>query len=158
MTDRAQTGLYQTNREKRWEAHPNSVHYANRVTAWEIEGKLLKQICFFQGFPVEALERLVDKGIVGDEPHTRCPITLEPLSFFDFASEMLNPNHGRSTFQVGHLSPLKALDRRQTDAGHTSNNISWITSVGNRFQGDMSVQETLDLITRIAARLQQLDR
>ena len=30
LTDRVQTGLYKTNREKRWEVHPRSVHFAFR--------------------------------------------------------------------------------------------------------------------------------
>ncbi len=37
LTDRVLTGEYKTNREKRWETHPASVHFALRRDCWEIE-------------------------------------------------------------------------------------------------------------------------
>ena len=49
LTDRAQTGDYQTNREKRWESHPDGVQFAFRRDCLKIEHKLLSQICHFDG-------------------------------------------------------------------------------------------------------------
>ncbi|OGG30277.1 hypothetical protein A2971_00370 [Candidatus Gottesmanbacteria bacterium RIFCSPLOWO2_01_FULL_46_21] len=40
LTDRRQTGDYQTNREIRWESHPNSPQYASRIDCMQIEAKL----------------------------------------------------------------------------------------------------------------------
>src|SRR3989338_1332798 len=41
LTDRRQTGDYQTNREVRWETHPKSPQYASRGDCMLIEAKLL---------------------------------------------------------------------------------------------------------------------
>lgn len=150
-TDRAQTGNFQTNREKRWEAHPNSVQFSSRRTAWGIEFALLEQIIYFQNFPQEVRARLIAERVISEKDEiTRCPITLDALSFPDFVTEIMSPIHGRSDYQVGHLNPLKAVGRRDNpEAGHTAANISWISQDGNRIQGPLSLHETQTLLRRV---------
>ncbi len=150
LTDRAQTGPYQTNREKRWEAHPASVHFASRASASAIERELLEQICFFDGFPEECRDAAIDAGVLRAREVTRCPITLDPLNFSQFASEVINPKHGRSHFQVGHLNPLKTVGRTNDAAGHTAQNIAWISAAGNRIQGDLPLIEARRLVQHIS--------
>ncbi len=78
----------------------------------------------------------------------RCPVTQEPLSFAEFESEVKEPEHGKSNFQIGHMNPLKAASR-DPHSGHTAQNISWVSSDGNRIQGHLSIVETRALIRRI---------
>ena len=150
LTDRVLTGLHKTNREKRWETHPKSVHFALRKTCQEVEYALVKQIFSFNNVPAGLLKifKTVEKDEILNIPF-RCPITLEPMSFPQFESELLSPVHGKSSFQVGHLNPLKSINGDET-FGHTAKNISWISSNGNRIQGSLSLKETRSLIERIS--------
>lgn len=151
LTDRAQTGLYKTNREKRWEAHPASVQFALRRTCLEIERALVVQICSFKGFPPESAAALQGTGALPVQlVDFRCPITLDPISYEDFRSELMNPTHGKSDFQVGHLNPLKLGDPAGDAIGHSAENISWVSADGNRIQGSLSADETQALLRRIA--------
>lgn len=150
LTDRVLTGMYKTNREKRWECHPNSVHFALRKVAWGIELKLITQICHFEGFPEDLKGLLTKKGLISfDNNIVRCPITLEPLSFALFKAEVENTVHGKSSFQVGHMNPLKADDSGEDVVGHTPENISWISEQGNRIQGSNSVDFIREIIVKI---------
>jgi len=156
LTDRVLTGDNKTNREKRWEVHPSSVHFAFRRTAMEIEYVLITQLCAFAGFPKEFKEKLQQQGILPAElPTFRCPITQEPMSFAAFKQELLNPTHGKSDFQVGHLNPLKLDDPTDTASGHTAHNISWISAHGNRIQGPMSLANVRALLQQIAHNYQE---
>ncbi|QNI30858.1 hypothetical protein H7849_17275 [Alloacidobacterium dinghuense] len=157
LTDRAQTGPYKTNREKRWETHPHSVQFATRRTAMEIEYVLVTQLCAFEGFPPAARETLQREGILPADLKTfRCPVTQEPMSFPVFRDALLNPQHGKSSFQVGHLNPLK-LDEPGNDVfGHTADNISWISEDGNRIQGSLSLTTVRQLLRKIAANYEEL--
>ncbi len=58
LTDRGQTGGHQTNREKRWEAHPKSVHFALYQNCLQVEYKLVVQILEFYDFPINLIEIL----------------------------------------------------------------------------------------------------
>lgn len=149
LTDRVLTGAHKTNREKRWECHPMSVHFALRRECLAIEFKLITQICHFQDFPADLKQLLIGNKVItfGDD-FTRCPITLDPILFERFNNEILNPMHGKSSVQVGHIYPLKAVGE-SVYSGHTADNVSWITAVGNRIQGDLSVDETRLMIYRI---------
>lgn len=150
LTDRVLTGVHKTNREKRWETHPESVHFALRKTCQEVEYSLMKQIFAFEKVPEDLLK--IFKSVEADEKLKipfRCPITMAPMSFPQFESELLSPIHGKSNFQVGHLNPLKAVNGDET-FGHTAKNISWISSDGNRIQGSLSLKETRNLIERIS--------
>lgn len=153
LTDRAQTGLYQTNREKRWECDPGSVQFALRSTCWDVEYILTKQIFYFDGFPNDILKSAIDSGILpeaGEEDITKCPVTLNPLSFDDLIEEARNPVHGKAFFQVAHLNPLKSVSREESQSGHTSDNISWISSDGNRIQGNLTLEEIRALLSQIS--------
>lgn len=161
LTDRAQVGDFKTNREKRWEADPHSPQFATRTETMAIEYALITQLCAFEGFPTASLESLQALGVIPNElPILRCPITLEPMSFLEFREALLNPQHGRSDFQVGHLNPLKLeIEANETTAeavGHTSNNISWISADGNRIQGSLSLDSVQELLRKIARNYQSL--
>jgi len=149
LTDRVLTGEYKTNREKRWEAHPASVHFALRKNCMEIEYTLLSQLCHFNGFP-EDIKHIAEGGglLLPIESPFRCPITKDPLVYSEFENEVRDPTHGKSAFQVGHLNPLKA-NHAGISTGHNAENISWISQDGNRIQGSLSLEETRQLIMRI---------
>ncbi len=150
LTDRVLTGAHKTNREKRWETHPESVHFAERRTCLAIEYALVTEICAFDGFPKNFLKQLRDNKILPrDLPTALCPITGDALSYEAFRNGLLNPSHGRSDFQVGHLNPLK-LGAADKKTGHTAENISWISADGNRIQGSLSLDDVRVLIQRIA--------
>ena len=151
LTDRALTGMYKTNREKRWETHPDSPQFAIRRDCLGIEHTLINQICHFEGFPLELSEALeTEELLTPAERPFRCPITLEPLVFSELEEELLSPKPGRSGFQVGHLNPLKAVNDDPT-SGHTPQNISWISENGNRMQGSLTLEQTRQLISRVSA-------
>lgn len=156
LTDRVQAGDYKTNREKRWEAHPASVHFALRRTCMGVEEKLITQVCRFAGFPADFQQQLEAASLLpaGENP-VRCPITEEPLSFDEFRDEIEHPQHGLSNFQVGHLNPLKAVND-DPQSGHTVENISWISSNGNRIQGSLTLADTRKLLKRIVGNYAEL--
>jgi hypothetical protein len=148
LTDRVLTGDHKTNREKRWETHPASVHYALRETCLEVENTLINQLCHFADFPPDLRAKLETAQMLAklNTPFC-CPITLDPLSFKDFEESVRNPEAGKSIFQVGHLNPLKA-EEGDGASGHTAQNIAWISSDGNRIQGHLSLEDTRRLLKR----------
>ena len=147
LTDRALTGEHKTNREKRWEVHPDSVQYALRRKCFEIETTLLLQVARFQGCDNQFVEFLTQSGLLEKNfDLCRCPITGEIIRFDDFSADVLHPIHGKSKFQVGHLNPLKATARGECN-GHSAANISWISENGNRIQGSLSMEE-VDLLLK----------
>lgn len=149
LTDRALTGDYKTNREKRWEAHPHSVQFALRHTCLDIELRLVNQMCHFEGFPEELQTLLRERDLlIPTESPAVCPVTLAPFEFGTFSEEVLSPTQGRSEFQVGHLDPLKLQGNTWSD-GHRADNIGWISSTGNRIQGNLSVEATRAMLASI---------
>ena len=141
LTDRAQTGLYQTNREKRWETHPRSVQFALRIDCMKIESKLLLQVAKFKGANADLVAGLKREGYLPSSfEYATCPITRDYLDYQLFVDDILHPRHGRSAFQVGHLNPLKTVKDGES-FGHTATNISWISDDGNRIQGSLSMSE-----------------
>jgi hypothetical protein len=156
LTDRVLTGEYKTNREKRWETHPKSVHFAERRVCMAIEYALVTQICAFDGFPSTSLAQLQAANILPQNLSTAlCPITGDALSYEAFRNQLLNPTHGKSDFQVGHLNPLKLGNEFDEVAGHTSENISWISADGNRIQGSLSLDDVRILIQRMSKNYDQ---
>lgn len=149
LTDRAVTGAHKTNREKRWEAHPDSVQFGLRSTCMQIERVLVNQLCHFDGFPVDVRTILGEAALLlpMDSP-VKCPVTLLPMSFHEFEQAAADPEHGRSAFQVGHLDPLK-LEGNVWTNGHRPDNISWISEEGNRIQGSLSLEKTQEMLRRI---------
>lgn len=148
LTDRVQTGPHKTNREKRWEVHPESVHFAFRKDCLEIECRLLDQLCHFGGFPEDLFELLKEEGMVENGPVSKCPVTLNPFSFVQFEREIDSRIHGKSNFQVGHLNPLK-MTMTGHAFGHVPENVSWFSADGNRIQGDLSLKEIRELLEQI---------
>jgi len=156
LTDRALTGDYKTNREKRWEAHPESPQFATRQDCLMVELRLLDQLVGFRGFPPRLSELLLSRGVVRVMPAlSRCPVTLDAMDFTVLAESVQNPQHGKSAYQVGHLNPLKAGD--SPEFRHTAANISWISEDGNRIQGHLPLQATRDLIRRIVANYESTE-
>ena len=147
LTDRVQTGTHKTNREKRWEVHPDSVHFSLRKDCLLIEKELISQVLNFEKCPKEIIEST--NGLIKKTKTYCCPVTLEPLNFSNFEAEVLRPTHGISKFQVGHLNPLKStsLDGKNT---HSYRNIGWISDDGNRIQGSMSIEEVRKLLKKIS--------
>jgi hypothetical protein len=80
------------------------------------------------------------------------------MSFPLFREALLNPQHGKSDFQVGHLNPLKLDEPGNNVAGHTADNISWISGDGNRIQGSLSLSNVQQLLRKIAANYEELGR
>ncbi len=156
QTDRAQTGVNKTNREYRWETHPRSVQFALRGDCMAIERKLVDDLCHLHDLPSSVRTVLAETGLIqpGGEA-TRCPVTLDLLSYADFKAEMLDPQHGRAAFQVGHLNPLKAVNDDPT-TGHTAANVGWISQDGNRIQGHLTLAEARKLLNRIRANYAEL--
>lgn len=150
-TDRAQTGAHQTNREKRWEAHPDNYQFAFRRDCNNIETSLILQVCMFEGANPDLVKLLKDNALLPQNFELyKCPITGEVLKYADFENEIINPVHGKSSFQVGHLNPLKST------GGHNAENIGWISDDGNRIQGSLSMEEVNSLLKRIFSNRPEL--
>lgn len=144
QTDRAQTGLYQTNREKRWESHPNNYQYAYRRDCNDVEASLILQVCTFKGADKELVSVLQSNGLIPENfSEYTCPVTGDVLVYSEFEEEILHPEHGKSSFQVGHLEPLKS------SGTHCAKNIGWISDDGNRIQGSLSMDQVNALLRRI---------
>jgi hypothetical protein len=155
LTDRAQTGDFKTNREKRWEAHPQSPQFALRRDCFSVELELIDQLFRFQHFPTGVVRYLQGTGVPIDTGKVaRCPVTLDPLDFEVLAQEVADPVHGKAAYQVGHLNPLKA--GAGAEFRHHKKNISWITADGNRIQGHLTLKETRKLLLRISANYEAL--
>jgi hypothetical protein len=157
LTDRALTGDYKTNREKRWEAHPRSPQFALRRDCFAVELALIDQLVRFKSFPPGVTEYLKRGKLLGELGKVaRCPVTLDPLDFEILAQEVTDPTHGKAAYQVGHMNPLKAGEG--DEFRHTPANISWITEDGNRIQGHLTLKETRDLLLRISRNYEALAR
>jgi hypothetical protein len=157
LTDRALTGEYKTNREKRWEAHPGSPQFALRRDCLAVELALIDQLVRFKSFPPGVIEYLNRTRLLGDVGKVaRCPVTLDPLDFEILAQEVTDPTHGKAAYQVGHMNPLKAGEG--DDFRHLPANISWITEDGNRIQGHLTLKETRELLLRISKNYEALAR
>jgi hypothetical protein len=157
LTDRALTGDYKTNREKRWEAHPGSPQFALRRDCFAVELALIDQLVRFKSFPPGVIEYLKRTNLLGDVGKVaRCPVTLDPLDFEILAQEVTDPTHGKAAYQVGHMNPLKA--GAGDEFRHAPANISWITEDGNRIQGHLTLKETRDLLFRISKNYEALAR
>lgn len=144
QTDRAQTGEHQTNREKRWESHPDNYQFAFRRDCNEIEASLILQVCTFEGADQVLVKMLQKHRLLPQNFNVyRCPVTGEPMQYTNFKNEITHSIHGKSCFQVGHLNPLKST------GGHQASNIGWISEDGNRIQGSLSMPQVDELLKRI---------
>ena len=89
-------------------------------------------------FPSEVLPSALSPGSF------RCPISGESISFADFLLSLERRTHGRSEYQVAHLIPLAQGGK------HVVGNVSWITELGNRVQGESSLDEIVVQIFSMA--------
>lgn len=150
-TDRALTGKDKTNRAKRWEVLAGDFQHATLEECWSAERKLIADVVCFSDFPEELRESFCSAGLIPpDAPPTRCPVTLELLSYEQLSTALLDPKHGVSDYQVGHLHPLKRGGK------HDGANVCWQSANGNRIQGDLSIEETEALLDGITARRAEL--
>ena len=146
-TDRALTGKDKTNRARRWEVLAGDFQHSPLEDCWSAERKLTTDLVNFQGFPPSLKAQFVEQGLIeADTPQTLCPVTFEPLNYNDLAEAVTNTTMGRSQYQVGHLHPLKR------DGKHDGTNICWQSADGNRIQGDLTIEATLELLDQIAER------
>ena len=146
-TDRALTGRDKTNRAKRWEVLAGDFQHSSMEECWSAERKLTTGLVNFTGFPTNLRGEFARQGLVEtDATPTLCPVTLEPLRFDNLAQAALNTTLGVSEYQIGHLLPLKR------DGRHDGANICWQSANGNRIQGDLSIDETYQLLDEIATR------
>ena len=146
-TDRALTGKDKTNRAKRWEVLAGDFQHSSLEECWSAERKLTTGLVNFTGFPATLRGEFARQGLIElDAAATLCPVTLEPLNFDDLAQAVLNTTIGISQYQIGHLLPLKR------DGRHDGDNICWQSANGNRIQGDLSMEETYQLLDEIAVR------
>lgn len=146
-TDRSLTGKDKTNRAKRWEVLAGDFQHATLEQCWSAERKLTHDLACFDEFPSDLGAAFTEAGLVeANPPPTRCPVTLEILSFKHLSKSVLDPKHGVSQYQIGHSLPLKRGGK------HDGTNVCWQSANGNRIQGDLSVKETWALLDVIAAR------
>lgn len=146
-TDRSLTGKDKTNRAKRWEVLPDDFQHATIEQCWSAERRLTADLVGFDGFPPEVKRAFVERDLLPDsQPVTCCPVTLEPLNYATLATAVLTSTHGVSDYQVGHLHPLKR------GGSHEGANVRWQSADGNRIQGDLTIEETNQLLDRIMQR------
>lgn len=143
-TDRALTGKDKTNRARRWEVLWGDFQYATIEECWEVEKKLIESIVLFDNFPPIVKEKFIYNELISkDKENTKCPITLKSLDYNDFKKEI---THGISDYQVGHKKPLKIGGK------HNGENTCWQSADGNRMQGDLTIDETINIILEIAEK------
>ena len=146
-TDRALTGKDKTNRARRWEVLAGDFQHSPLEGCWSAERKLTTDLANFYGFPPTLKSEFTHQDLIEpDAPLTLCPVTFEPLSFNDLAEAVLNTTLGKSEYQIGHLHPLKR------GGEHDGTNICWQSADGNRIQGDLTIDETYQLLDQIAER------
>lgn len=147
-TDRALTGKDKTNRAKRWEVLADDFQHATLTECWSVERKLYEELVCFENFPADTRRRFEELELIAPElPATLCPVTLEALSFDKLAGDTV---HGKAEYQVGHKHPLKRAGR------HRGDNVCWQSADGNRIQGDLTIEETNQLLDGIFQRKQEL--
>ena len=146
-TDRSLTGKDKTNRAKRWEVLADDFQHASLEQCWSAERKLTADLAAFFDFPQVLKDAFVGESLISrDAEPTLCPVTFERLSFQKLTEALLNPEHGVSQHQIGHLHPLKR------GGEHDGENVCWQSGHGNRIQGDLSIEEALALLDNIAER------
>lgn len=147
-TDRALTGKDKTNRAKRWEVLADDFQHATLTECWSVERKLYEDLVCFENFPSETRITFEAAGLISPGlPVSRCPVTHEILAFDKLAGDQV---HGKAEYQVGHRHPLKRAGR------HRGDNVCWQSADGNRIQGDLTIEETNQLLNGIFERKVEL--
>jgi hypothetical protein len=149
-TPRRQTGLYKTNRETRWKLNLPHPEFSTKQECKEVAAKLLAQVLEFDGAPTPTEPEVIESAtaVLGYGPtpgRYRCPISGRRLSFQQLVeSTDISPVHGRSPIAVGHLHPIAQQGR------NVAENVTWVHELGNRVQGDNSIDEAIREIFRMA--------
>lgn len=60
----------------------------------------------------------------------------------------INPRHGRSSFAIGHTTPLGS--ETGPHGRHVADNVDWVSELGNRIQGNLSLAATVAEIHRMS--------
>jgi len=147
-TPRRLTGPYKTNRASRWTLHPDHPDYTAGDQIPRIEAKLFAMALEFRDAP-EVPEDVASAAatVLGhefDPGSYRCPISGRSMSFTEMLNEARNPRHGRSVFHVGHVRP------KARGGVNSPDNTYWATDLGNRIQGDKTLNDTVKLIVEMA--------
>jgi hypothetical protein len=146
-TDRSLTGKDKTNRAKRWEVLAGDFQHSTIEQCWSAERRLTGDLVGFDGFPPEIRLAFENQNLIpASQPTTCCPVTLETLNFATLSTAVLTSTHGVSDYQIGHLNPLKR------GGNHDGGNVRWQSADGNRIQGDLTIEETNQLLEQIALR------
>lgn len=153
-TQRRQTGIYQTNRDPRWQRPLLDPQYGTEIDCHIILVKLYGQIFCFDGAPpLEAvLKTRIEDYYLGYPivPGSyRDSLLLERFDFNVLVQEGLSPTHGHSDFHLGHEDP-KAIPK------HQANNTTWRTHRSNLIQGDMTLREARIYFVKLIGRYFEL--
>lgn len=157
-------GAFATNREKRWLISSDHPQYGTELDCHIIFVKLAAQIFCFDNAPSvpTALTRVaapikalgpVLKSILEDRytgheirPNTfQDSLLRERFDFNDLVAEGLNPQHGHSSFHIGHEDPTKKPK-------HTPDNVGWRTFRSNMIQGNMTLPQARLYFVKMVAR------
>ena len=153
LTDRRQTGEAASNRDRRWEVSPTDPQFALKQDCIRIEAKLLAQVFELSGAPPIAIDDQMLAQIQAvthsslKSGNFRCPISGQVIRYDKFVQEVTQRVHGESPYQVAHLTPLASAGG---DGKHEADNISWITELGNRVQGEDSMDKIVKAIYMMA--------
>lgn len=164
LTAKKVGGVYATNREKRWVVSPGHPQYGTELDCHIIFVKLAAQIfCFDNAPPVPAslnrvsasvkalgpgLKTLLEQSYTGHEirPNTfQDSLLRERFDFNDLVAEGLNPQHGHSSFHIGHEDPTRKPK-------HTPDNVAWRTFRSNMIQGNMTLPQARLYFVKMVAR------
>jgi hypothetical protein len=147
-TPRRVTGPYKTNRASRWKLRSDHPDYTAGDQIPRIEAKLFAMALEFRNAPdlPESVASAAE-AILGHEFNPgsyRCPISGRSMSFRKMLDEARKPQHGRSAFHVGHVRP------KARGGVNSPDNMYWATDLGNRIQGDKTLNDTVKLIVEMA--------
>lgn len=157
---RRQTGVFQTNRDARWNlTHDDSEHGTDPQYGTEEDCKTILLILLlttleFKNAP-EIDDALVDEycrkylGRPRERASYRDSLLLEFLDFRELRAEAESPKHGRSAFHIGHIDPTRVPK-------HVPENVAWRTLRSNLIQGDMTLREARIYIVKPIARYFEL--
>ena len=138
-TDKFTMPPFFSNRDIRWATWPKSNQYCSHYCSCMIELELMCQIFEFSGAPKlsteirQEIEKKRGKPVLEDS--RRCYILGKKMTFKDYLDGAILPQGGKSSYHVSHMLPLTRGGK------HHYTNIEWISSDGNRIQGNDTLQE-----------------
>jgi hypothetical protein len=157
---RRQTGVFQTNREARWNLiHDDPVHGTDPQYGTEEDCKTILLILLLTTLEFKNAPQ-IDYAMVDtlsckylgrplERDSHRDSLLLEFLDFQELYAEAESPTHGRSAFHIGHIDPTRVPK-------HVPENVAWRTLRSNLIQGDMTLREARIYIVKLIARYFEL--